>query len=172
MEVFADDNCDILHQTVGRTRCWFRWLGPVIRFRVISAIRFQRRFGFVEQRKDVKPMASGISCSFEPAAMIAQVPAINPWMIGNNYVTKFLARQPFVRVPDPRRAVVKVEHKTALCQKAEFPWLVRFASCQPKLHWYLRRLACPPFSIESKLSKTSLMFLFDVTTTHWIEAFS
>uniref|UniRef100_A0A0D2XY19 Uncharacterized protein n=1 Tax=Fusarium oxysporum (strain Fo5176) TaxID=660025 RepID=A0A0D2XY19_FUSOF len=93
----------------------------LVRFRVISAIRFQRRFGFVEQRKDVQSMVSGINCSLEPAAMIAQVPAINPWMIGNNYVTKFLARQPFVRVPDPGRTVVKVEHKTALCQKAEFP---------------------------------------------------
>ncbi|KAJ0133747.1 Diacylglycerol O-acyltransferase 2A [Fusarium oxysporum f. sp. albedinis] len=86
----------------------------LVRFRVISAIRFQRRFGFVEQRKDVESMVSGINCSLEPAAMIAQVPAINPWMIGNNYVTKFLARQPFVRVPDPGRTVVKVEHKTAL----------------------------------------------------------
>jgi cytochrome P450 len=117
MEVFADDCSDIfiscMKQLEGQDVDlgeWLQWYA----FDVISAITFQRRFGFMEQRKDVESMISDISSSLEAAAMIAQVPAIYPWTIGNNYVAKLLAWQPFIRVPDPMRTVVKVIHMTSL----------------------------------------------------------
>ncbi|KAF4334064.1 cytochrome p450 oxidoreductase [Fusarium beomiforme] len=114
MEVFADECSEIflscmkqLQGTEVDLGKWLQWYA----FDVISAITFHRRFGFMELRKDVESMISDISSSLVVGAMVAQVPAIYPWTIGNNYVAKFLAWQPFIRVPDPMRTVVKfTEH--------------------------------------------------------------
>lgn len=111
MEPFADDCSDIFISSMKELSGqdvdlgeWLQWYA----FDVISAITFQRRFGFMEQRKDVESMISDISFVLEAAAVVGQVPTLHPWTLGNNYVAKVLAWQPLVRVPDPLRTVVKV----------------------------------------------------------------
>ncbi|KAF5610572.1 cytochrome p450 oxidoreductase [Fusarium tjaetaba] len=114
MEVFADECCDIFMSSMKELQGtdvdlgeWLQWYA----FDVISAITFHRRFGFMEQRKDVELMIGDISSALEIGIMIGQVPSLYPWTTGNNTLAKFLAWQPFVHVPDPCRTVVKfAEH--------------------------------------------------------------
>ncbi|KAI5456875.1 putative P450 monooxygenase [Mariannaea sp. PMI_226] len=110
MEPFADDCSDIFISSMKELSGqavdlgeWLQWYA----FDVISAITFQRRFGFMEQRKDVESMISDISTALEGAAIIGQIPSLHRWTLGNNYVAKFLAWQPLFRVPDPLRTVVR-----------------------------------------------------------------
>lgn len=77
-------------------------------FDVIGAITFHRRFGFIEKQKDVKDMIRGIDIGLKYAGIVGQVPALHRWLLGNNSVAKFLAKQPFFKAADPLRTMVDV----------------------------------------------------------------
>lgn len=83
---------------------WLQWYA----FDVIGGITFQRRFGFMEKREDVLGMIHGIDSGLHYAGLIGQVPALHPWLMGNLWLLKLLAAQPFVKVPDPFRTIVQV----------------------------------------------------------------
>lgn len=111
LEPFADECTDIfiaaMKDLEGRPvdlGTWLQWYA----FDVIGAITFQRRFGFMEQRQDVLNMIGSIDGALRYGAVVGQVPAVNGWIMGNRYVSKFLSTQPFVDVPDPLRAIVRV----------------------------------------------------------------
>ncbi|GKZ25809.1 hypothetical protein AbraIFM66951_000790 [Aspergillus brasiliensis] len=110
MEPFADECTDIflgsmrtLEGQVVDLGDWLQWYA----FDVIGAITFQRRFGFMEKQEDVLDMISSIDSSLRYAALIGQVPTLHKWLMGNKWVAKFLATQPFVKIPDPLRTIVK-----------------------------------------------------------------
>ncbi|KAJ5697351.1 hypothetical protein N7488_011035 [Penicillium malachiteum] len=80
---------------------WLQWYA----FDVIGAITFQQRFGFMEQREDVQNMIADLEVGLKYAGVVGQVPSLHSWMIGNIWVGKFLAMQPFVHAPDPLRSI-------------------------------------------------------------------
>lgn len=113
MELFADECTNIFIQAMQDLEgqavdlgVWLQWYA----FDVIGAITFQRRFGFLEMRQDILGMISGIDTALKYAGIIGQVPAFHPWLMGNHWVVKFLAAQPFVEVPDPLRTIVQVSY--------------------------------------------------------------
>lgn len=83
---------------------WLQWYA----FDVIGAITFQQRFGFLEKREDVLGMISSIDSALRYAALAGQIPAVHHWLMGNRWVAKLLATQPFFSIPDPSRTIVKV----------------------------------------------------------------
>lgn len=113
MEPFADDAIDIFLEAMKELEgqkvdfgTWLQWYA----FDVISAMTFHRRFGFMEERRDIENMIGDISVGLMPAATIGQVPELHPWLLGSKWLPKLLATQPFIRVPDPLRTVVKVSY--------------------------------------------------------------
>lgn len=110
LEPFADDCSDIFMRAMKDMEgqsvdlgAWLQWYA----FDVIGAITFQRRFGFMEKRQDILGMIDAIDKSLRYAGTIGQVPELNGWLMGNRWVAKFLAMQPFVNVPDPLRTIVE-----------------------------------------------------------------
>ena len=111
MEPFVDECNDIFVQAMREMEgekidmgMWLQWYA----FDVISAMTFHRRFGFMEQRRDVENMIGDISQVLVVAATSGQVPSLHPWLMGNNWLQIIFRLQPFIRVPDPLRTVVKV----------------------------------------------------------------
>ncbi|KAJ5585632.1 cytochrome P450 [Penicillium hetheringtonii] len=101
-KIFIDAMEDLQGQRVDLGE-WLQWYA----FDVIGAITFQQRFGFMEQRKDVQNMISDLEAGLQYAGIVSQVPALHSLMIGNIWVGKFLAAQPFVDAPDPLRTMVQ-----------------------------------------------------------------
>jgi hypothetical protein len=83
---------------------WLQWYA----FDVIGSITFQRRFGFMEERKDVDGMIDALDKGLFYGGIVSQVPALHHWLMGNRWVAKFIAAQPFVGVADPLRTIVWV----------------------------------------------------------------
>lgn len=83
---------------------WLQWYA----FDVIGAITFQRRFGFMESRKDVDGMINALDQGLFYGSVVSQVPALHHWLLGNRWVAKLMAAQPFVQVSNPLRSIVRV----------------------------------------------------------------
>ncbi|KAE8423593.1 cytochrome P450 [Aspergillus pseudocaelatus] len=110
MEPFADECTDIFLDAMRNLEgqsvdlgTWLQWYA----FDVIGAITFQRRFGFMEKREDILGMIKSIDSALRYAALAGQIPVVHHWLMGNRWVSKFLAGQPFVDIPDPLRTIVK-----------------------------------------------------------------
>lgn len=73
-------------------------------FDVIGAITFQRRFGFMEQGRDVDNMMAAIWKVLTYAGIIGQIPELHPWLLGNPLLISILRRtgmlddDPFPRI--------------------------------------------------------------------------
>ena len=73
-------------------------------FDVIGSITFQRRFGFMEQGRDVDNMMAAIWKVLTYAGIIGQVPELHPWLLGNPLLISILRRtgmlddDPFPRI--------------------------------------------------------------------------
>ena len=83
---------------------WVQWYA----FDVIGAITFQRKFGFLEERRDIGCMIGDIETVLKYAAIIGQIPDWHPYLVGNLCLFKFLGWQKAVKIPDPLRTVVRV----------------------------------------------------------------
>ncbi|KAJ5719166.1 cytochrome P450 [Penicillium malachiteum] len=101
-KIFFDSIKDLEGQRVDLGAC-LQWYA----FDVIGAITFQQRFGFMEQRKDVQNMIADLEVGLRYAGVAGQVPSLHSWIIGDIWVGKFLAMQPFVHAPDPLRTIVQ-----------------------------------------------------------------
>lgn len=111
LEPFADACNDIFLQAMKDSQgqkvdlgAWLQWYA----FDVISAMTFNRRFGFMEQRKDVENLIGDISQGLVACATAGQVPSLHPWLMGSRWLPWLLSMQPFFRAPDPLRTVVEV----------------------------------------------------------------
>ena len=114
MEPYADECTDIFLQAMQDLEgqkvdlsTWLQWYA----FDVISAMTFHRRFGFMEQRKDVEQMIGDITVGLVIGSAFSQVPSLHPLLMGLHSV---LSRQPFIRSPDPLRTIVKVAQYATL----------------------------------------------------------
>jgi cytochrome P450 len=121
MEPFADQCTDIFLSSMRKMEGqvvdlgdWLQWYA----FDVIGAITFQRRFGFMDKQEDVLEMIGSIDASLRYAALAGQVPAVHKWLMGNKWVARFLAAQPFVKIPDPLRTIVKVSKRLGIAVRS------------------------------------------------------
>lgn len=82
---------------------WLQWYA----FDVIASITFQRRFGFLEQRRDVDHMIGDLDFAFNYAKVIGQFPGLHKYLVGNKTLLNILARLK-VGPPDPLKRFLKV----------------------------------------------------------------
>ncbi|KAJ5328320.1 cytochrome P450 [Penicillium brevicompactum] len=101
-KIFIDAMTDLEGQCVDLSS-WLQWYA----FDVIGAITFQRRFGFMEQRRDVDGMINALDKGLFYGGIVSQVPALHNWLLGNRWVAKFVAAQQVIRVADPLRTIVR-----------------------------------------------------------------
>lgn len=73
---------------------WLQWYA----FDVIGNITFQRRFGFMEQRRDVDQMLEGIDGGLQYVKIIGQFPAWHQWLFGSKMLRTILPK--IVPLPD------------------------------------------------------------------------
>ena len=111
LEPYADECTGIFIQAMkdleGQTidlGLWLQWYA----FDVIGAITFQHRFGFMEKRQDINNMVGDIEMVLKYAAVVGQLPALHPCLMGNPWMPALLAAQPFFRIGDPLRTIVQV----------------------------------------------------------------
>lgn len=101
--IFAESMRDLEGEIVDLGE-WVQWYA----FDVIGMITFNRRFGFMEERKDILDMISSIETVLKYAGIVGQVPDVHSWLAGNKFMMKNLGRIPFLHVPDPLRTIVQV----------------------------------------------------------------
>ncbi|KAJ5543407.1 cytochrome P450 [Penicillium sp. DV-2018c] len=82
---------------------WLQWYA----LDVIGAITFQRRFGFMEERTDKWGMIRAIEKVLAYGGIIGQIPALHNWLLGNRWVARIMAVQPFFEIADPLRTIVE-----------------------------------------------------------------
>jgi len=86
-KIFIDAMRDQLGQLIDLS-AWLQWYA----FDVIASISFQRRFGFMEQRKDVDHMIKSLDIALQYSKVGGQFPGIHPWLIGNKALLNALKR--------------------------------------------------------------------------------
>jgi cytochrome P450 len=82
---------------------WLQWYA----FDVIACITFQRRFGFMEERRDVKDMISGVGVMFPYMASVGQFPWLHPWLMGNRKLMAFY-KWLAPNTPDPMKEFLRI----------------------------------------------------------------
>lgn len=92
-DIFTKAMLDLQGQVVDLGE-WAQWYA----FDVIGAITFSRRFGFMENRKDVNNIIFGIELGLAYAGIIGQVPSLHRFLLGNLTLRRLLCR---LGVPDP-----------------------------------------------------------------------
>ena len=120
LEPFADECTEIFIRAMRDLEgspvdlsTWLQWYA----FDVIGAITFQRRFGFMEKRTDIQNMIGDLDTGLRYSGTVSQIPEVHPWLLGSLWVTKLLAAQSFMRVPDPLRTIVEVTHSLHWCSQ-------------------------------------------------------
>lgn len=104
--IFSESMRSLEGQTVD-IGVWLQWYA----FDVIGAITFNRRFGFMEERKDVLDMISSIETVLKYAGIVGQIPRLHPWLAGNQFIMENIRRIPFLKIPDPLRDIVQVRYQ-------------------------------------------------------------
>lgn len=81
---------------------WLQWYA----FDVIGSITFNRRFGFLEQRKDVDGMIAGIDKGLKYVKNFGQTPSLHPYLMGNAAGRAILPK--VAGIPDNMGKFIKV----------------------------------------------------------------
>lgn len=83
---------------------WLQWYA----FDAICAITFNRRFGFMDERKDIQDVIAGIENGLHYGSIVGQTPELHPWLLGNQALMKFLSFSDTVRKANPIPIVTRV----------------------------------------------------------------
>ncbi|KAI9835132.1 MAG: hypothetical protein M1819_002501 [Sarea resinae] len=83
---------------------WLQWYA----FDVIGAITFDRRFGFMDERRDIENIIQGIEGGLWYGCIVGQAPEFHPWLLANPILTKVLLKFEAVREANPVPKVVKM----------------------------------------------------------------
>lgn len=109
-EVYTDECTkifmDITRELQGQPIDLSVWL-QFYAFDVIASITFQRRFGFMEQRRDIDGMIGKLHAALQYSKVIGQFPGLHPWLIGNKNLLNTIERLG-IPLPDPLAQFVKV----------------------------------------------------------------
>ncbi|ETI22722.1 hypothetical protein G647_06798 [Cladophialophora carrionii CBS 160.54] len=82
---------------------WVQWYA----FDVIACMTFQRRFGFLEQRRDVDRMVGDLDSVLHYVKIIGQYPELHPYLLGNESLVRTL-KWLFPQIPDPLHSFLKI----------------------------------------------------------------
>ncbi|KAL6252615.1 hypothetical protein RBB50_000334 [Rhinocladiella similis] len=82
---------------------WLQWYA----FDVIACITFQRRFGFMEEKKDIGGMIEAIGAAFPYMATVGQMPFLHPWLRGNRKLMVLLKKMR-PNTPNPMADILKI----------------------------------------------------------------
>jgi hypothetical protein len=99
---------------------WLQWYA----LDVIGCITFQRRFGFMEQRRDVDHMMRDLGGALSYFQVVGQYPALHSWTMGNRKFVKLIK----MFVPDMPDALSRF-----LQVRLQYPGRLRFWSRQISL---------------------------------------
>lgn len=86
-KIFLDAMTDLQGQVID-LGAWVQWYA----FDVIGAITFSRRYGFMEERKDVHNVIAGIETGLAYGALVGQIPHLHGLLLGNLTSRKILAK--------------------------------------------------------------------------------
>lgn len=86
-KIFTDAMTDLQGQTVD-LGTWVQWYA----FDVIGAISFSRRYGFMEERKDVHDVIAGIETGLMYATLVGQLPWLHQFLLGSAFFRKLLKK--------------------------------------------------------------------------------
>ncbi|KAF5589473.1 cytochrome P450 monooxygenase [Fusarium pseudocircinatum] len=86
-EIFSRSMLDLQGQVVD-LGAWCQWYA----FDVIGAITFSKRFGFMEHRKDINNVISGIEAGLKYAGIVGQIPSLHRFLLGNRTFRKIIAK--------------------------------------------------------------------------------
>ncbi|KAF2804541.1 cytochrome P450 [Mytilinidion resinicola] len=82
--IFTDAMLDLSGQVVD-LGAWLQWYA----FDAIGAITFSKRFGFMEERRDINSVIAGIEGGLHYAGIIGQVPVLHQFLLGSRTFRKF-----------------------------------------------------------------------------------
>lgn len=82
---------------------WLQWYA----FDVIGMITFNRRFGFMEEGKDVRDMIADIEAGLRYAGIAGQVEGLHHWLVGNKLLMRILESIPWLHVPNALKTIVE-----------------------------------------------------------------
>jgi hypothetical protein len=106
-QLFADAMRDLEGQTVDLA-VWLQWYA----FDVVAGLTFQRRFGFLEQRKDVNDMIGQLDAGLDSVRVLGQYPVLDSpakWLL--QHVLPLLGRySPLVKFVEVSCWNVVVHH--------------------------------------------------------------
>jgi hypothetical protein len=100
--IFIDAMRDLEGQAIDLS-AWVQWYA----FDVIACMTFQRRFGFLEQRRDIDSMIGDLDGVLHYVKIIGQYPELHPYLLGNERLVRALLWL-FPQVPDPLHRFLKV----------------------------------------------------------------
>ena len=83
--IFTDAMRDLQGEVVD-LGAWLQWYA----FDVIGAISFGRRYGFMEERKDVHNVIAGIDTGLMYGALVGQIPWLHQFLLGNLTVRRII----------------------------------------------------------------------------------
>ena len=70
-------------------------------FDVIGAITFSRTFGFLDTGSDYNGVIKGLEGGLKYAAVIGQIPAVHPWLLGNLGMQWLMGQVPILANSNP-----------------------------------------------------------------------
>ena len=100
--IFIEAMRDLQGQPVDLSH-WLQWYA----FDVIACITFQRRFGFLEQRRDIDNMIGDLDAVLKYVKVVGQYPELHGWLLGNQTLVGTLKRL-IPSLPDPLYRFLKV----------------------------------------------------------------
>ncbi len=101
-ELFIDAMRDLEGQSID-LGSWVQWYA----FDVIACMTFQRRFGFLEQRRDIDNMIGLLDGVLHYVKVIGQYPELHSYLLGNAALVR-IVKWLFPQIPDPLRSFLKV----------------------------------------------------------------
>ncbi|KAJ9606533.1 Cytochrome p-450 [Cladophialophora chaetospira] len=100
--IFIDAMRDLEGQPID-LGAWVQWYA----FDVIACMTFQRRFGFLEQRRDIDSMIGDLDAVLHYVKIIGQYPELHPHLLGNETLVRTL-KWLFPQLPDPLYRFLKI----------------------------------------------------------------
>ncbi|PVH68975.1 cytochrome P450 [Cadophora sp. DSE1049] len=87
---------------------WVHWYA----FDVIASITFQRRFGFMDQQRDVYDLIKSLDYTQDYTLVVGMFPSLHDWLLGNPTLMKWIKRV-LPNAPDPIHKIFELKAKGA-----------------------------------------------------------
>jgi len=149
--IFIDAMKDLQGEVVD-LGAWLQWYA----FDVVGAMSFSRRYGFMEERKDVHNVIAGIDSGLLYPALVGQVPWLHKFLFGNPTVRSMLeALIGGGKSPIPIVTKVSIPNRCTVTRfftiRSKTNWQMRWSrivskSPTPKLPIHLTdQISCPTY---------------------------